>query len=116
MPTFAHNRTLLNVTHIKKSIKALGDSAFCHHLKNIRPRIAACGDYLAFKHYYTVGKVRLTGANFCMVHLLCPLCAIRRGSKTLEAYVKRFEIIKAENLRLNLSMLTLTVKNGEHLQ
>lgn len=88
---------------------------FIRKLESIRPRLAQCGDYLSFKQYYTVGKVRLTAANFCMVHLLCPLCAIRRGSKTLEAYVKRFEIRKAENPTLKLSMLTLTVKNGDDL-
>ena len=90
-------------------------SAYIRKLEKIRPRLRECGDYLSFKQYYTVGKVRLTAANFCMVHLLCPLCAIRRGSKSLEAYVQRFEIIKAENPTLKLSMLTLTVKNGDDL-
>jgi hypothetical protein len=49
------------------------------------------------------------------VHLLCPLCAIRRGAKNLNAYLERFEVIMAENRRLRLSMVTLTVKNGEDL-
>jgi hypothetical protein len=47
--------------------------------------------------------------------LLCPLCAIRRGSKTLTAYTQRHSIIMAENPGLSMSMLTLTVKNGEDL-
>jgi hypothetical protein len=112
---FARERALINLTQIRSTTNALGVSVYRRHLENIQPRIAQCGEFLAFKHYYTTGKVRLTAANFCMVHLLCPLCAIRRGSKTLEAYLLRFEIIKTENPSLKLSMLTLTVKNGEDL-
>jgi hypothetical protein len=115
---FARERALKNIPQITVTINALGVSpnSYRLHLERIRPRISECGSYLVFKNYHTVGKVRLTAANFCMVHLLCPLCAVRRGSKSLEAYVKRFEIIKAENPHLKLSMLTLTVKNGDDLQ
>jgi hypothetical protein len=128
---FARERALINLSEVESFIKLhviseqvtcniLGESVkqyqpFIRKLEQIRPRLAQCGDYLVFKQFYTVGKVRLTAANFCMVHLLCPLCAIRRGSKSLEAYVKRFEIIKAEKPFLKLSMLTLTVKNGDDL-
>ena len=128
---FARERALINLSEIDRFTKShvicehvtcniLGESVkqyqpFIRKLEQIRPRLAQCGDYLVFKQFYTVGKVRLTAANFCMVHLLCPLCAIRRGSKSLEAYVKRFEIIKAEKPTLNLSMLTLTIKNGDDL-
>lgn len=112
---FARERALVNVSQIDEVLHLPHSSFFHRQLGKVRPRIVQCGDYLSFKQYYTVGKVRLTAANFCMVHLLCPLCAIRRGSKTLEAYVKRFEIIKAENPTLKLSMLTLTVKNGDDL-
>lgn len=127
---FARERALINLSEIEKlETKKLetyispltGEqvsflpSPFIRKLESIRPRLAQCGDYLSFKHYYTAGKVRLTAANFCMVHLLCPLCAIRRGSKSLEAYIRRFEIIKTEKPSLKLSMLTLTVKNGDDL-
>lgn len=112
---FARNRALLNLSQIPVHTSVRTNSEFVQHLERISPRIAACGDYLAFKHYYTVGKVRLTAANFCKVHLLCPLCAIRRGSKSLEAYLSRFEVIQAENPGLNVSMLTVTVKNGQDL-
>ena len=114
---FARERALKNIPQITVTINALGVSPNCYrlHLERIRPRISECGSYLVFKNYHTVGKVRLTAANFCMVHLLCPLCAVRRGSKSLEAYVIRFEIIKAAKPHLKLSMLTLTVKNGDNL-
>lgn len=111
----ARKRALLNVSEIDHRINALGVSPWTKHLEGAKPKIATCGDILGFKHYYTVGKVRLSSASFCKNHLLCPLCAIRRGSKTLEAYLKRYEVIRAENPALKLSMLTLTVKNGDDL-
>lgn len=74
-----------------------------------------CGNYLQFRHYYTVDKVRLHAANLCRKHLLCPLCAIRRGSKALSAYLDRFAAIKAEKPHLRPYFVTFTVKNGDNL-
>lgn len=78
-------------------------------------KLSGCGNYLEFRQYYTVGKTRLTKASFCKQHLICPLCAIRRGAKTLEAYLSRYQVIKAKNPTWKLSMITLTVVNGEDL-
>jgi hypothetical protein len=78
--------------------------------------LAGCGNYLKFNHYYTVGKVRLRAASFCRQHLICPLCAIRRGAKTLKAYIDRYSVIRALNPSWRLSMITLTVKNGDNLK
>lgn len=74
-----------------------------------------CGNYLQFRHYYTVNKVRLLAAKLCRKHLLCPLCAIRRGSKALSAYLDRFAAIKAEKPTLQPYFVTFTVKNGPDL-
>jgi hypothetical protein len=113
---FARERALINITQIKSYIQPLDLKNYKRvHYEKISSRISVCGDYIGFKHYYTVGKVRLTGANFCKAHLLCPLCAIRRGSKFLESYLQRYEIIKTDNPLLKLSMLTMTVKNGDDL-
>jgi len=78
-------------------------------------KLAGCGEYLHFRNYYTVGKVRLHTANFCKIHLLCPLCAIRRGAKTLKAYLDRYRAIIAHQGEMKLSMLTYTVKDGPDL-
>jgi hypothetical protein len=78
----------------------------------IAQRVSKCGDYLVFRHYWTVDKVRLHGASLCMKHLLCPLCAIRRGSKALKAYADRWEVIHAEKPALKPFLVTLTVKDG----
>lgn len=78
--------------------------------------LAACGHHLLFRDYYKVGKVRLHAARFCRKHLLCPLCAIRRGAKLVQAYMDRLKVILADNPGLRASLLTVTVKNGEDLQ
>ena len=78
-------------------------------------RMRSCGEYLLFRHYYTVDQVRLHAASFCMKHLLCPLCAIRRGSKALKAYLDRWQVIQAEKSALRPFLVTLTVKDGPDL-
>lgn len=81
----------------------------------ISRRVQSCGDYLVFRHYWSVDKVRLHGASLCCKHLLCPLCAIRRGSKALKAYLDRWEVIQAEKPSLRPFLVTLTVKDGDDL-
>ena len=84
-------------------------------LKCVADRVASCGEYLVFRHYFTVDKVRLHGAQLCMKHLLCPLCAIRRGAKALKAYLDRWEVVRASKGRLRPFLVTLTVKDGPDL-
>ena len=79
-------------------------------------KVHGCGDYLVFRHYFTVDKVRLHGASLCRKHLLCPLCAIRRGAKALKAYSDRYDAIKAEKPLLKPFLVTLTVKDGDDLE
>lgn len=87
-----------------------------HHEQKAIARLRDCGDYLAFHDYYTVGKIRLVGANFCMQHLLCPLCAMRRGAKYVDSYLKRLQVIRKDRPDLRLYMATFTVKNGDDLE
>ena len=84
-------------------------------LTKIRERLRECGNWLLFHHYYTVDRVRLVKACTCKIHMLCPLCAIRRGSKLVQAYQPKVETLLAENRALRASMMTITVKNGEDL-
>jgi hypothetical protein len=112
----AKQHALRNLAEIDKNINQYPViDVRSEYLKSIKSRLSVCGNYLAFRDYYTVGQVRLSAARFCMTHLLCPLCAIRRGSKMVEAYVKKYEVIKAENPGLKMSMITFTVLNGENL-
>lgn len=78
-------------------------------------KVRSCGDYLVFRHYWTVDLVRLHGASLCKKHLLCPLCAIRRGAKMLAAYLQRWDVIKLQNPNLKAFLITLTVKDGVDL-
>ena len=79
-------------------------------------KVSECGEYLAFRHYFTINEVRLHGAMLCRKHLLCPLCAIRRGAKALKAYLDRWEVIRAEKPALRPFLVTLTVKDGPDLR
>jgi hypothetical protein len=79
-------------------------------------KVKGCGDYLIFRHYFTVDRVKLHGASLCRKHLLCPLCAIRRGAKSLAAYLQRWEVIHASNPALKAYLITLTVKDGDDLK
>jgi hypothetical protein len=112
----AHERAMLNLAHLRLKTEVEDMPVLLQRwLLGIQTRLANCGNYLGFRHYYTVGKVRLTVACFCKVHLLCPLCAIRRGSKVLETLVAKHAAITAEHPHLKMYMLTLTVKNGPDL-
>ena len=83
--------------------------------KTLSKRVAGCGEYLAFRHYYTVDQVKLHAAFFCKKHLLCPLCAIRRGAKAMQAYLPRYEAVSLAKPRLRPFLVTLTVKDGPDL-
>lgn len=78
-------------------------------------KLSNCADFLIFKRYLSVDEVRLHAANFCKKHLLCPFCAMRRGTKYLQAYKQRLEVVFQENPKLRAFMVTLTVKDGESL-
>lgn len=98
--------------------RALQMSSYCKTVDDTKlsNKLASCGNYLVFHHYYTVDKVRLHAAQFCKKHLLCPLCAIRRGSKAVAAYMHKFEAVTAEFPTLKPYLVTLTVKNGDDLE
>ena len=74
-----------------------------------------CGNYATFRDYFTVGEVRLSNFCTCKKHLLCPLCAIRRGAKALRVYLARVEALLAADALLRPFLVTLTVKNGPDL-
>lgn len=128
----AHKRTLAMSNWIKEKIVAPGEI----HLGNI-PRedhryptyqkklvdkkllatdLRTCGDYLIFRDYYTAKQIRLHGMTSCKKHLLCPLCAIRRGAKSTQAYLDRLNIIKQAHGQIRAFLVTFTVKNGDDLR
>ena len=104
----AHARSNLMLDHLRDDPS---DSS-----RKAAASLSTCGNYLHFREYFTVGKVRLHNATFCKQHLICPLCAIRRGAKALGAYLTRWQVIQAERPELRPYLLTLTVKNGDDLE
>lgn len=84
--------------------------------KLLATELKMCGDYLIFRDYYTVKQIRLHGMTSCKKHLLCPLCAIRRGAKSTKAYLDRLEVITGLNQGLKAYLVTFTIKNGDDLK
>lgn len=104
----ARARALENLAHLRELQTAEDFTRLCSSIQE-------CGEYLAFRNFYTKDQVILSAANFCKVHLLCPLCAIRRGAKSLRAYLERYAVIMQQNPHLGLYLFTATVVNGPDL-
>ena len=104
----AHSRAVAMLEHLRGAPEVEAEKTAAG--------LATCGNYLHFREYFTVGKVRLHNATFCKQHLVCPLCAIRRGAKALGAYLARWEVIQEQRPELRPYLLTLTVKNGDDLE
>lgn len=98
-------------------LRALEMQEYCNVRQDVKMsnKLANCANYLVFRHYFRIDEVRLHAAQFCKKHLLCPMCAIRRGAKMLKAYLEKYQIVIAERPSLTPYLVTLTVKNGLYL-
>lgn len=83
---------------------------------NLADVLGGCGNYATFREYFTVGQIRLSKFCTCKKHLICPLCAIRRGAKALRVYLARVMALMAADALLRPFLVTLTVKNGPDLE
>lgn len=96
--------------------RAVSMADYCTPLDaKLAAKLTHCGHWLLFHHYYTVDQLKLANADFCKKHLLCPLCAIRRGQKYLEAYSAKVAQVIEKQPGLKAYMVTLTVKNTDDL-
>lgn len=115
----AHHRALDMADYIKNMAMNQMKNVATFPMKNVSTFLSAqlksCGSYLAFRDYFRVGKVRLSSMRSCKKHLLCPLCAMRRGAKMLKAYLDRLEVIRQEHPTIKAFLVTITVKDGEDL-
>ena len=105
----AHQRALLMADYARDYSKEKEG-------KKLSEKISRCGHYLVFRHYFTVDQLRLHAADFCKKHLLCPLCAVRRGAKYLKAYLDKLQCVRDCNPGLKAFLVTVTVKNGDDLE
>lgn len=109
----AHERGLLMANHIRNHTEY---KSFVHSgYKGLPQRLESCGSYLQFRDYYTLDEIRLHKASWCKNHLLCPLCAIRRGAKYVKAYSEKTETVLHDNPVLKPYLVSLTVQNGPDL-
>lgn len=77
--------------------------------------LGGCGNYMALRDYFTIGQTRLAKICTCKRHLICPLCAIRRGAKSVRVYKEKVDELLRRNPRLRPYLVTFTVKNGADL-
>lgn len=101
-------------SHTLRLVDAIG-APKCEQIGIRHGRVSACGDWLKFRDYYTGPGIKLHSANFCKNTLVCSLCAIRRASRNLAAYLERFEVVQANDLALKPYLVTLTVRNRKDL-
>lgn len=84
--------------------------------KHRASQIIDCGGWLQFRRVIETGNAHLYRASFCKSHLLCQFCAIRRGARTLQAYVPKVLAARLGTPGARLLMVTLTIRNGPELR
>ena len=77
-------------------------------------KLRMCGSYLVFHELVDLDENRLARANFCRQPKLCPLCAMRRAAKEVQAHAP-IVIQQVREMNLTPYMLTMTVKGGPDL-
>lgn len=114
---FKHEKRLNRLSAHKKRTRSISE-----YLKNndkieenFFKRLDSCYDYLLFKDYTNLNKIKLAATHCCRVHLLCPMCAIVRAAKQVQLYEAKFKELKKENPKLSIYYVVLTVKNGPDL-
>lgn len=109
----AHRRALAMAHYLTTS----GEIKHGNKIKyrKLGAKLKKCGDWLVFRHYFTVDQVRLYAADFCKKHIVCPFCGIRRGAKYLKAYTQKLACLTHEKPTLKPYLVTFTVKDGPDL-
>jgi hypothetical protein len=67
---------------------------------------------MEWRHYPATGQTTVNRASLCKKHLLCPVCAIRRGAKSLAKYHEKAMLLAESH---DFYAMALTVKNGPDL-
>lgn len=97
-----------NALLFRRYLASVGEDGLADDLGN-------CANYATFREYFTIGETRLSRICTCKKHLLCPLCAIRRGAKALRVYKARVDHLRSQDEKLHPYLVTFTVKNGPDL-
>ena len=78
-------------------------------------RYRNCHNYLLFRYYPHLQKKKLHETKHCDIHLLCPMCAIRRAARQVQRYEEKVNILLKNSPKLKLYYVVLTIKNQENL-
>lgn len=114
-PDSCDSKPLLSGSELKEALDAEFEAVEAYEARKAACKLTNCGSYLRFHHYHTINQVKLVDASFCYQTKLCPLCAIRRGSRNMAVYLERYAFIRAQEPTLQPFLVTLTVKNGANL-
>jgi hypothetical protein len=101
-------------SYLRERVQSCGKLE-ARELSKVADKLAGCASWLLFRHYTQRDSVRLHAAPFCHNHHLCPFCAMRRGTKLVQAYMARTEVVRSEEPWLRPSMITCTVRDGPDL-
>lgn len=101
----------------RKNSQAVAISAAAQGLASIETieRQLRCSRWLVFRRPLTEPEWRLAAANFCGLTHSCEACAVARGGKLLASLVPQLAGVLAESPHFQAHMVTLTVRNSEHL-
>ena len=114
-------------THHEKRIERLSSHKYrtlwMSHLVSTRQVLNAnqlyryrnCHNYLLFRYYPHANKKKLHETKHCDIHLLCPMCAIRRAARQVQRYEEKVNSLLKNNPNLKLYYVVLTIKNQENL-
>lgn len=114
-------------THHEKRIERLSlhkyRTLWMSHLVSTRQVLNAnqlyryrnCHNYLLFRYYPHADKKKLHETKHCDIHLLCPMCAIRRAARQVQRYEEKVNALLKNNPNLKLYYVVLTIKNQENL-
>lgn len=108
-----HERTLDMASHLESLL--LETHAMGRKVDDIAHDMRRCGKVLHFHEYPSIEESRLYAGKFCQQWKLCPLCATRRSARMIRAYAPKI-VSGAIEKNLVPYLLTLTVRNGEHLE
>lgn len=112
-----HEERLERLSAAKRGQLAVTD--FIQHDPSLRKEyraLSACGSELWFRKWIETGFRRLIHGNFCKKHLLCRLCAVRRGSLYNRQYYAKITQVLQDNPELVPVLITRTVRNSPVLE
>jgi len=90
-------------------------SVLAPHENTVIGKLGRCGTVIMINQYTSIGDVRVNHFDSCDQHLLCGVCAIRRGLRLMVPNLIKYQAIQKVFPELVPLFMTITVKNGPSL-